>query len=61
VKAGGQEIFDYIGSGRGIEEGTSVPIGSLWDRMKHLGSHTTTERRQEQEFRMALKRELLLV
>jgi hypothetical protein len=38
---------------------TSVPTGSPWDRMKPLESHTTTERtnrRQEQEFRMALKR-----
>jgi hypothetical protein len=42
-----------------MEEWTSVPFGSLWDRKKPLGSHTTTERtnrRQEQELRMALKR-----
>jgi hypothetical protein len=41
-----------------MKEWTSVPIGSPWDRMKQLGSHTTTERtnrRQEQEFRAALK------
>jgi hypothetical protein len=48
------EISEYIciGSRREMEEWTSVPIGSAWDRMKPLGSHTTTERtnsRQEQE------------
>jgi hypothetical protein len=42
-----------------MEEWTFVPIGSPWDRMKSLGSHMTTERtnrRQEQEFVMALRR-----
>jgi hypothetical protein len=41
-----------------MKEWISVPIGSPWDRMKPMGSHTITERtnrRQEQEFRMGLK------
>jgi hypothetical protein len=53
------EISDYIGSKRGLDEWISVPIGSPWDGMKQLGSHTTTERTsktQEQEFMMVLKR-----
>jgi hypothetical protein len=39
-------------------EWSSVPIASLCDRMKSLCCHTTTKQtnRQEQEFRMALKR-----
>jgi hypothetical protein len=42
-----------------MDEWTSVPSGSPWDRMKPLGSHMTTEqtnRRQEQKFRMGMKR-----
>jgi hypothetical protein len=42
-----------------MEKWTPVPIGSPWDRMKPLGSHMTAERtnrKQEQEFRMTLKR-----
>jgi hypothetical protein len=42
-----------------MEEWTSVPSGSPWDRKKPQSTHMTTERtnrRQEQEFRMALKR-----
>jgi hypothetical protein len=42
-----------------MEECTSVPIGCPWDTMKPLGSHMTierTNRRQEQQFRMTLKR-----
>jgi hypothetical protein len=42
-----------------MEEWTCFPTGWSWKRMKSLGSHTTTERtnrRQEQDFRMALKR-----
>jgi hypothetical protein len=53
------ENSDHVGSRREMEEWSSVPIGLLWDRMKLLGSHKTTEqtnRRQEQEFRMALKK-----
>jgi hypothetical protein len=59
VKAGASqiiswlEISDYIGRRREMEEWNSIPIVSLWDRMKPLGSHMTTEqtnRRQEQEF-----------
>jgi hypothetical protein len=41
-----------------MEEWTSVPIGSPWGRKKPLDSHTATERtnrRQVEEFRMALK------
>jgi hypothetical protein len=52
------EIVDCVGSRKEIEEWTSVPIGSPWERMKPLGLHTTTERtirRQEREFRMVLK------
>jgi hypothetical protein len=65
VKAGAKKsnqlatISDYVGRRREMEEWSSVLIGSLWDRMKSLGSHTTTEqtnRRQDQEFRMVLKR-----
>jgi hypothetical protein len=55
---GWPEISDYIGSRRESEEWNSIPIGSSWDRMKPLGSHTTTDRtnrRQEQEFRKAPK------
>jgi hypothetical protein len=47
------EISDYVGSRREMEDWTLAPIGSLWDTMKLLGSHTTTERtnrRQEHEF-----------
>jgi hypothetical protein len=47
------------GSRREIEEWTSIPTDSPWGRMEPLGSHMTTEgtnRRQEQKFRMALKR-----
>jgi hypothetical protein len=53
------EILYYIGNRKEIEEWTSVPIGSPWDRMKPLCCHAPTEqtnRRQEQEFMMALKR-----
>jgi hypothetical protein len=53
------EILGYIGSWREIEKRTSVPNGSPWERMKLLGSHMTTERtnrRQEQEYMMTLKR-----
>jgi hypothetical protein len=42
-----------------MEEWTSVPIGSPWDRIKQLSSYTITKRtnrRQAQEFRMVLKR-----
>jgi hypothetical protein len=42
-----------------VGEWTSFPVGSLWDRMKPLGSLMTTERtnrRQEQEFMSALRR-----
>jgi hypothetical protein len=56
---GWPETSDYIGSRREIKEWISVSIGSPLDRMKLLGSHTTTERtsrKQEQEFRMAQKR-----
>jgi hypothetical protein len=56
---GWPEISDYIGSRREMEKWASVPIYSPWDSMKSLGSHMTTERtnrREEQEFRMALKR-----
>jgi hypothetical protein len=38
-----------------MEEWTSVPIGSPWDKMKQLGSHMTAEqtnRKQEQEFNL---------
>jgi hypothetical protein len=61
---GWPEISDYIGSRKEMEELTSGPIGSLWDRMKPLGSHRTTERtnrRKEQESMIALKRGGLLV
>jgi hypothetical protein len=54
------EILDYIGSKREMEERNSVSTGLLWGRMKLLGSHMTTvrtNRRQQQEFRMALKRD----
>jgi hypothetical protein len=47
------EISDYIKSRREMEEWTSVPIGSLGDRMKLLASHMTTKRtnrRQAYEF-----------
>jgi hypothetical protein len=47
-----------------VEEGTSVPTGSPFDRTKPLGSHTTTERtngRQEQKCMISLKRSDLLV
>jgi hypothetical protein len=43
-----------------MEEWTSFPIGSQWDKMEPFHSHTTTERtnrRQEEEFRMAKKRD----
>jgi hypothetical protein len=53
------EIYDYVGSRREVKKWSSVPIGSPWDRMKPLGPHTIiqrTEKRQEQEFRMAQKR-----
>jgi hypothetical protein len=65
VKAGASriigwpEISNYIGSRKEMEEWISIPIGWPWKRMKLLGSHTTTERpnrRQEQEFWLALKR-----
>jgi hypothetical protein len=48
-----------MGNRKEMEELTSVLIGSPWDGMKLLGCHATTEqtnRRQEQEFMMALKR-----
>jgi hypothetical protein len=50
----------YIGSGKEMEEWTSVPIGWKWKRMKLLGSHTTTKRpnrRQEHEIWLVLKRD----
>jgi hypothetical protein len=52
-------MLDYIGSRREMEEWTSVPFGSPWNTTKLQGSHMTTEqtnRRQEQEFRLVLKR-----
>jgi hypothetical protein len=52
------EISIYVGSKRKNEERASVKIGPSWERMKWLDSQMTTERtnrRQEQEFRMALK------
>jgi D-alanyl-D-alanine dipeptidase len=58
IVIGWPEISGYVGSRREMEEWTSVPIGSPWDRMKPLGSHTTSEqtnRRQEQEFKKAMK------
>jgi hypothetical protein len=47
-----------------MEEWASAPTDLPWNRMKPLGYHATTERtnrRQEQEFRMALNRVDLLV
>jgi hypothetical protein len=41
-----------------IEEWASVSIGSPWERMKPMGSHTIAEltiRRQKREFRMVLE------
>jgi hypothetical protein len=53
------EILDYVGKRREMEECNSLSTGLLWERMKLLGSHMTTvrtNRRQEHEFRMALKK-----
>jgi hypothetical protein len=53
-------MLDYIGSRREMEKWTSVPFGSPRNTMKLLGCHMTSERtnrRQEEEFRMALKRD----
>jgi hypothetical protein len=61
---GWPEISDYIGNGREMKEWNSVPIGSPWDRMKPLGSHTTAERSngwQTQEFVSPWKGAFLLV
>lgn len=47
-----------------MEDWISVPNALPWNKMKPLGYHATTERtnrRQEQEFWMALKRAVLLV
>jgi hypothetical protein len=63
VKAAGRssnllaESVGLLGIGKEMEEWASVGIGSPWNRMKPPGSHTTTDRtnrRQEQESRMAL-------
>jgi hypothetical protein len=39
-----------------MEECNSFLTYLVWDKIKPVGSHTTTNRRQEQEFRMTLKR-----
>jgi hypothetical protein len=47
-----------------MDEWTSIHTGLLWERMKLLSSHMAAERtprRQEQEFKVALKRGILLV
>jgi hypothetical protein len=64
MKAGGKTrnqlamISDYIGNRRKWKSGPQFPLTHLWDKMKPLNSLTTTKqtnRREEQEFRIALK------